>query len=86
MLPYVNPTSISECQFHWLMNNNNNNNNQDNNGIYPPRKVFLFHQPIKIHKRTCIMGDNLNVNVNIEMLVISCNVTGFNQEFVVELG
>jgi formylmethanofuran dehydrogenase subunit B len=32
------------------------------------------------------MDDNLTANVNIEMLVISCNVTGFNEEFVVELG
>jgi hypothetical protein len=32
------------------------------------------------------MGDNLTAKVNIEMFVISCNVTSFNGEFVVELG
>jgi hypothetical protein len=32
------------------------------------------------------MGDNLTVNANFEMLVISCNLTGFKEEFVVELG
>jgi formylmethanofuran dehydrogenase subunit B len=32
------------------------------------------------------MDDNLTANVNIEMLAISCNVSGFNEVFVVELG
>jgi hypothetical protein len=32
------------------------------------------------------MDDNLTANVNIKTLVLSCNVTGLNEEFVVELG
>jgi hypothetical protein len=32
------------------------------------------------------MDDNLTANVNIEMLAISCNVTGFSEVFEVELG
>jgi hypothetical protein len=32
------------------------------------------------------MDHSLTANVNIEMSVISCNVTGFNEKFVVELG
>jgi hypothetical protein len=32
------------------------------------------------------MGDNLTADVNIEMLAISCNVTGFNEVFVLDLG
>jgi hypothetical protein len=32
------------------------------------------------------MDDNLTVNVNIEMLAMSCNNTGFNEVFVLELG
>jgi hypothetical protein len=31
------------------------------------------------------MGDNLTANGNIEKLIISCDVTGFKEEFVVEL-